>query len=453
MSRIRLLFILFLLSLGFRGFAVSEDSLFNAWFHQDNGGWIAGDGTYSIYLPNGRTLWLFGESFIGEVNPDNTIAPGSKRIDNCAMLQDGSTFTTLMGGSAGDPQPFIPSDYPDSTWYIPGHGAVQNDTLYIFLTKYRERSGSMGKQTEIISNDIALFTYPALSFKGIISLPYFSTGKVVYGDRVLADGEYLYIYGSKPETQDGNIPYPHVARTRTGSLTGGWEFFNGSQWTSDPAFSSKFMNNQVSREYSVFRHQDRFVLITQDIFYSPYIWSFTSPTPWGPWTNKKFLYKTPLPFESMATYDAYAHPQFAKNGELLISYNSNGDFFKIFGNVDLNKPKFIRVPWTAIDEAFITGTGDGNVKAGASGRVKVYPDPCPEIACFEYRLSQPGKVSLTITGIDGKVYRSFISEGQSAGTQKAQIDVRDLPAGIYLYFLEGPDLNATGKFIKVSRGI
>jgi len=68
-------------------------------FRKDIGGWIAADATYSIYLPDGRTLWLFGDTFIGEVEEDNSIAPGVVMIRNSAVIQDGDSLRTLYGGT------------------------------------------------------------------------------------------------------------------------------------------------------------------------------------------------------------------------------------------------------------------------------------------------------------------------------------------------------------------
>ncbi|MBR9980011.1 MAG: hypothetical protein KFF50_03185, partial [Desulfatitalea sp.] len=44
--------------------------VFNRLFSPGNGGWSGGDGTLSIPLPDGRTVWLFGDSLLGAVAPD-----------------------------------------------------------------------------------------------------------------------------------------------------------------------------------------------------------------------------------------------------------------------------------------------------------------------------------------------------------------------------------------------
>jgi hypothetical protein len=43
-------------------------------------GWLGGDAAFSILLPDGRSLWLFGDSFVGSANQTNR--PGSKMVRN-----------------------------------------------------------------------------------------------------------------------------------------------------------------------------------------------------------------------------------------------------------------------------------------------------------------------------------------------------------------------------------
>ena len=430
---IRLTGLLIFLYPATKSYCISEDTLFNGYFHKDVGGWIAGDGTFSVTLPDGKTLWLFGESIIGEVNPDNTVAPGSKRIRNSAILQDGETFTTITGGTATAPSDLIPTSSPDSTYYRPAHGLVENDTLFIFLEKYRKVSGGANDQN-FVSNDVAMFAYPSLNFYGTITLPYYPVNKVIYGSRLMEDSNFIYIYGSKIENPVDNIPYPYIARAKTGNLTGTWEFYTGQGWDNNPETSQRIANFQVSREYAVFKHAGRYVLITQGIWYSTKIWSRTAASPQGPWTNTTLVYDTPLPWERMITYGAYPHLQFDKDNELLVSYNSNGDFLKILGNIDLFKPKFIRVPYSTLDASFISGISGS--KVSDQGSTKIWPNPASSFTNLEYRMRVPGIVRILIFDARGRTVTSLSPGWQNTGSHQVQIVVGTLAAGIYFYHIE-----------------
>jgi hypothetical protein len=432
--------------------AAEVDSVFNAMFRRNIGGWVAADATFSIYLPDGRTLWLFGDTFIGKEESDGSIAPGAVMIRNSAVIQDGDSLRTLYRGTPSAPDDFIPTDNPDSTWYWPEHGIVFNDTLRIFVARYRTNpDGPPGFQFEFDGNDIANFTWPDIEFINSFSIPYYSVNEVIYGDRILSDSIYLYIYGRKEENKEYNIAYPHLARAKADSLTGVWEFYNGSGWTSDPAASLKINSFQVSQQYGVFKHQDKYVLLTQDIWFSTQIWSFTSESPSGPWANKTLVYDTPKIASDAFTYNAYPHPQFDDNNMLLFSYNNNGDFWEIFNNADLYRPVFVRVPYSHLDPGFDPPTG-GNIDLKASDFIELspnYPNPFTDVTTINYLLKKREFVKLMIYDISGRIVASYINRILDPGEYSVTFNAADFMDGIYFYRISGSSTNARS-MLKIS---
>jgi hypothetical protein len=266
------------------------------------------------------------------------------------------------------------------------------------------------------------------------SLPYFVQNGVMYGDRLMTYGDWVYIYGRKQ--QGGlNIPYVHVARAEVGSLEGPWEFYNGSEWVSDPASSAWLTFDGVSQQFAVFEHEGKFVLLSQDIWLSTEIFTMVADQPEGPWTNKTIIYDTPLPFEDMFTYNAYAHPQFDENNELLVSYNSNGSFWEIFNNVELYRPRFIRVPYEMIDASFapsnipVEGYDHGN----GIQLQQNYPNPVSSITTVDYSLNENMFVSLRIYNLMGVELMSFINQQKAPGEHTITLNLDQLPSGIYYY--------------------
>jgi hypothetical protein len=430
--------------------AAEVDSVFNSMFRQDIGGWIAADATFSIYLPDGRTLWLFGDTFLGEVNPDSSIVSGAVMIRNSAVIQDGDSLRTLYGGIPSAPDDFIPTNNPGSTWYWPEHGIVFKDTLRIFVARYKfNPDGPAGFQFEFDGNDIANFTYPDLTFINVIPIPYYSINKVIYGDRILADSIYLYIYGRKEE--NNNITYPHLARVKADNLSGPWEFSAGSNWATDPAWSFKINSFQVSQQYGVFKHMGKYVLFTQDIWFSTQIWSFTSNSPEGPWGNKTLVYDTPKVTEDAFTYNAYPHPQFDENDELLFSYNNNGDFLEIFSNVELYRPVFVRVPYAQLDPAFDTGTGlDKKIPGTEFIEMSVnYPNPFINLTTIDYSVKKREHVELVIYDISGRKIASYVNKIVDPGNYSVTIDAGNFKEGIYFYRMTGSS-SETRSMIKIS---
>lgn len=444
-NKFRYIFFFWLINLtvvcGIQG-QVTLDTTFNNLLRTENGGWVAGDATYSVLLPDGRTIWLFGDSFIGVVNPDSSLVSGAKMIRNCAVLQTGESMEALYQGSFEDPDDFVLTNNPDSTWFWPEHGTVEDDTLRFIFSEFGTGDGEPGWNFEYRDAYIVNFTYPELEFVNIVLLPHYQENGVMYGDRLMNYGDYTYIYGRKEGNPDTHIPYPHVARVPIGELTGIWEFYDGNNWANDPASSLRISLYPVSQQFGVFQHADKFVMITQQIWLGGKIYSLVSDSPDGPFANRTELYTTPYPFEDMFTYNAYPHPQFDEDNELLISYNSNGDFWEIFNNVELYRPNFFRVPYTMIDTSFtplgLTPENDQRLQ-----HVSCFPNPAPDLVLISFVIERNDFLDLKIYNANGFEVFCRPKMWFQKGKHTIEVSLKELPAGIYIYRIS----DFQGKFI------
>ncbi|MBI1226631.1 MAG: DUF5005 domain-containing protein [Bacteroidetes bacterium] len=295
-------------------------------------GWTGGDATYSVPLPDGRTLWMFGDSFIGTVNPNRT-RPNSPFKRNAFVVQDGDEMTTLTGGATAFVEPA-----EAGWWYWPGHGISHGDTLQVILFGFKS-TGSGAWDFAYASVDIATFSLPdfqLLSIERKITDP-----PTNYGAAILQDDGYLYLYGSEKQ---GFSKFLHTARVPGDNLNGEWEYFDGTGWTTDPSQSARHFAN-VSDEFAVFKSGDRYYLLTQHHILGGEIYLYDSDNPVSGFSNKKLLYCTPQTgVNGQFTYNAFAHPQFSQGGELLVSYNVNtNNFADLFKNADTYRPFFVRV--------------------------------------------------------------------------------------------------------------
>ena len=76
-----------------------------------------------MFLPDGRTVWLFNDTFLGPVNPDRTRPETAPLIHNSLVVQDGATLTTIHGGSRLAPRAlFTPRG---ASWYWIHDGTVE----------------------------------------------------------------------------------------------------------------------------------------------------------------------------------------------------------------------------------------------------------------------------------------------------------------------------------------
>ena len=430
-----ILIFVFIVLLTFNGYSqANTDSLFNKLFRTVCGGWIAGDATFSVDLPDSNTLWLFGDSFIGTANPDSSITPGAKMIRNCAILQKGDSLISLYNGTFENPSAFVFAT--DSTWFWSEHGLFVNDTLRIFMSEFKTTDGAAGWNFEYVGLSMVNFSYPGFKLLNIRSIPYFDINHVMYGNCLLREGDYIYIYGRREEgLPQYHIPYPHIARVGVENINKYWQFFDGSTWVDNPALTRRIDDNPVSQEYCVFKHEGKYVLLSQEIWLSPKIYTQTSQSPKGPWENRTLVYKTPLPFDNMFTYNAYAHPQFDKNDKLLVSYNSNGPFQDIFKNVELYRPRFIRIPYLMMDTSFSTlGVLYKNEKAPQNIVLyQNFPNPATERTHIRFELKKAMYISLTLYNMQGLEIQTIVNKRLTPGSYQVTLNFGGLKAGYYYY--------------------
>lgn len=237
----------------------------------DKDGITAGDGMYSIALPDGSSLFLMGDSFVGEVK-DGKRSTSDRMYRNTYILYDEGNAIGIYGfGGDKNASAAVPPGYPnEEKWYWPGHGFVNGDKLYIFQTlMYQGGEGMWGFMYE--TTHILEYKLPGLELKRTEPIPFKGSTDIHYGMAALSDGDYNYIY------------------------------------------------------------------------------TFIADSPTGPWRNKKLIFRTlEQDIPNLFTYNAMAHPQFEKDGKILVSYNVNSlEFSNLFNDVSTYRPRFF---WVDIDQ-------------------------------------------------------------------------------------------------------
>lgn len=65
-----------------------KDSVFTNYFRLNPPGWIASDGALSTLLPDGRTMWMMGDSHIDQEVNSNGEIPCLFNARNSILIQD-----------------------------------------------------------------------------------------------------------------------------------------------------------------------------------------------------------------------------------------------------------------------------------------------------------------------------------------------------------------------------
>ena len=107
----------------------------DALFQRDSG-WIGADGNYSIPLATNKTLWLFSDTFVGEVKDGKR--KNAVMIHNSIALQQGTNRPEFFYGHTreGKPDSFIkPTHGVAHGYFWLTHGVRTRQALYFFLVQ------------------------------------------------------------------------------------------------------------------------------------------------------------------------------------------------------------------------------------------------------------------------------------------------------------------------------
>jgi len=314
------------------------------WYGDTGGQWTGGDNTASVALPDGRVAWLFSDSFLGKVDADHTRPRDSPFVNNTIVVQEGTLPVQTLHGGAPDRPAALVAPSAANEYYWAQDGVVEGDSLRVFYNRYR-RDGTGFWDFTLTGSALATFDLPGLTLRQVTSLPV--GDRVAWGSAVLADGGYTYVYGAE-HTSDA-LRFAHVARVPAGGLSGAWEFWTGSGWSTAAERSARLLSG-VGTGYSVQRVGASYVLLTTEgnLLFNPSIVAYTAAAPTGPWDGPRQLY-TPTeaaPGSSRVSYDARLHPELAAAGKLLISYNVNSlDAETGYTDARVYRPRFVEVDW------------------------------------------------------------------------------------------------------------
>ncbi|MEV6241002.1 fibronectin type III domain-containing protein [Lentzea sp. NPDC051838] len=409
--------------------AADLNAMFTAYGNQ-GGHWTGGDSTVSVPLPDGRTAWLFSDTFLGTVNADFSRPRTAPFIRNSIVVQQGSQLVqTLHGGTAQDPTTLVTGSNPDEFHWI-GAATVQGGTLKALYGRYKNAgSGPLGFQR--VGTSLVTFTLPALTVASVTDLQL--QNKIGWGSAILTDGGYDYVYGT--EDVDG-FKFAHVARVPAGNLGAAWQFWNGSAWGSDETQSKRLFSGGGTG-FSVVRKDGQIVVVTHDgnVGFSPWFVAYTASAPTGPFIGPTYLHKAPEPGQNPwhFAYDAQLHQAQAAAGTLLMSYNVNSlQDDDNYADARIYRPRFVDITWPR------PNPGPGVPAAPANVNLALGTDGTGEVTW-----SAPDGLSFWLYQRDVTAGQTHFSRGPSSVTTKSQ-EVGALKDG-HVYEFKVSAVNGTGE--------
>lgn len=338
-----------------------KDTTFTNYFKRTTG-FIAGDGAYSVPQGNGKSLWLFGDSYIDNYDIATATVPCLFQVRNCGLLMDvaqpniQSTYT-----GTGSPPSYFSYGQDNNYWFWPGAGYTYNDTMTIFLDRIRSTGNGPFAFEVVDTNYIA--RVPVGNPAQVSYIIQGSRNGIDFNKAVINDVSFCgftFIYGTKTNGFGNDV---FLARFPTADANAAWQYYSDNGWVNDAA-QAKVIYSEFTSSFYVVKVKEKYVMITTefsvDCDQGKNIYVSVSNNPYGPFTNHHSVWEVDdtLNGHWPVFYIANAHPEF-DNGynQLLITYCINGYgncvTTCINGRMDPNtyRPKAIRVGYKRIDPA------------------------------------------------------------------------------------------------------
>jgi len=323
------------------------DSLF-----QRTNGWIGADAAFSIPLATNRTLWLFGDTFVGEIRDGHRT--NAVMINNSIAIQLGTGVPEFFCRTNQQNRPASFFAGNNKKYFWPFHGIRTRAGLYVFL--HETETIKTGTPFGFRMTDLWLAHIPNPDDappKWKIKLERFPFCKrsanalVSYSSAVLRYENFIYTFGgdSRGSAAKRGMIVARVPEEKFGDFKQ-WRFWDGGKWQKDFERCAVICTNSAS-ELSVSWQPalKRFVLILSEGLFGKIVMD-TAPVPEGPWGNRVTIYQAPeiKTIERSFSYAGKGHPELSADDELLVTYAANSwDFASLLNDARLYWPRFVRV--------------------------------------------------------------------------------------------------------------
>lgn len=331
-------------------------------------GWEGADAAYSIPLPDGRDVWIFGDTLYGTsrevTGHDPRQVHNSLGISTCDAQGNWHLGYAVKHDTAGHAESyFSPTDSQHWYWAMDGFYARGDLWVTLLCIRHAAKPVPWAMDFETCGSDLAQISHldrdPQHWEVKIHSLV--PDGAKAYPSATtVVSGKFAYLFalyesGSRPLLAT-RIPLSGLdqpaANLQYLAADGVWE--PGF----DPAQAFEVMQHGGS-ELSIRYHPDlkQWVAIILDPTggFSDKVLLRTASSLTGPWSNGEVVYHIPemLPSDTrdknVFCYAAKEHPEFETHGELLFTYVCNTmDVPSLVTNQKIYFPQVVRIPMPSL---------------------------------------------------------------------------------------------------------
>ncbi|MBU0712635.1 DUF4185 domain-containing protein [bacterium] len=339
--------------------SVEIDSVYDQLFQANESGWLGADAATSIVLDDKRTLWLFGDTFLGEII-DGKRVPNRFYINSTIAIQDRTahpleSIKYYWRNEGGKDIAFIPfHEGTSGKYYWPTHGIRINDKLIIFcmsLNKDWSENWVAGTVSVVIDNpDDDPMDWNLNYFDMNIGNDHFIPQSALWYEK-----PYLYFISMDDLNDNTKKRRMILVRAKASDILSGGGAETLEYWikSDEKSFWSKTHDGAITLfapgcTETVIQYDEQWKLYYCTTYNpeEPEIYLTVATQLTGPWSGPVCIYKNPE--HKKMTYTAKCHPELStKPGELIISYVTAPIGVDIENQgMDVYRPRFIRVQLT-----------------------------------------------------------------------------------------------------------
>lgn len=258
-----------------------------------DGDWAGGDGSSSARLPDGRVLWLFGDTVTGSTSADGRRSGSVSLVHNSVVITTGTCAASLA--SRVDALPGR-----SGTWLWPTHAVVTrrgDRRTGTSVTVFAQRIARTGPGAFDFRR-VATATVPleiAWGGRATVGTAHDIAGATtLWGAALVVQGRTTWVYGTRdagPGTLGRDLLLARAPTATVGDRST-WRYRSEAGWSASPAYAVvvRPAADGVSTVLSGVVRDGRTVLVTKpQEFLDDRVVALSAPHPWGPWTQRTLL--------------------------------------------------------------------------------------------------------------------------------------------------------------------
>ena len=327
-------------------------------------GWLGGDGNVSIPLGPSKTLWIFGDTFVGERDQKSRsgshMVPNTVAITTCEPNKQSTIQYFWRDQYTNHPKPFFESFTIRYKYWL-ADAFMDSDNLYVVMQKIGPKSGASPDDIFNFSGigmTLAKISDPNATRPDQWNVKLIPWSCVfdpdIWNGCLVKEGKYVYMFVNG-ENQASHLLRLHLDHIE--SPQGHVEYYaTDGTWKAGTHSDDMKILIEGHPGQSVRYHADlkQWIMVCGPSFLENKIRIRTAPDLRGPWSEERVIYECPEQTPGSATYDrdnfcylGREHIQFydKKSHTLLITYDCNSaDFSKLLSNMEIYSPRVLSIP-------------------------------------------------------------------------------------------------------------